>query len=66
MSRPIELKNPLWFHTPKGDARAHFMIADVEQDIVWVCFLQNGECWSFSNQDIRLMSNQTIGRVTEK
>lgn len=68
---------PLWFNTPKGEALAHFMIAETEMDIVWVCFQQGstasgnaaceaGECWSWSNQDVRAMSNQTIGRKVEK
>jgi len=63
VSRPLELKNPLWFNTPKGPARAHFLIADNEQDLLWICFLQDGVCWTFSNQDIRIMDNATIGRT---
>lgn len=63
MSQPIRVKPALWFHTPMGDARAHWMIVEEEQDILWICFMQDsGECRTFSNQNIRLMSNDTIGR----
>lgn len=62
----LELINPLWFHTPSGDARAHFLIAENEQDLLWVCFLQkDGKCFTFRNSQVRIMDNLTIGRVTD-
>lgn len=63
----IQLIEPLWFNTPKGQAVAHFMIdRGFEHDLEWVCFMQeNGECWTFSNQEIRIQKNITIGRIYE-
>lgn len=63
----IRLDPPIWLHTPKGEAMAHFLIAETEMDLVWVCFQQDtGECWSWSNQDVRAQSNLTIGRKIDK
>jgi hypothetical protein len=67
--RPLELRTPLWFLTPKGEARAYFLICDEEQDLLWICFIQSGpyagQCWTFRNSQIRIMPNETIGRVYE-
>lgn len=66
MQTHIQLNPPLWLDTPKGIALAHFMIDyGVEMDLVWVCFLQNGEIWCFDNSDVRAAKNITIGRRDE-
>lgn len=63
----LQLNEPLWFNTPKGEAVAHFLIdRGFEHDLEWVCFVtETGECWTFSNQDIRIQKNITIGRVNQ-
>lgn len=52
--------------TPKGKAWAHFLIDyGPEADIFWVCFLdENGESWTFSNREISMQTNITLGRKT--
>lgn len=50
--------------SPKGPCLAHFLIDNgIETDILWVCFQDNtGECWTWSNKDIRAQKNVTAGR----
>ena len=49
--------------TPKGKGIAHIVIDyGVEADLIWVVFQDNGECWSWRNQDIRAERNITYGR----
>lgn len=61
----IQLNPPLVFHTPKGKAVAHFLIDyGYEQDLMWVCFQhETGECWTWTNKDVRIESNLTLGRI---
>jgi hypothetical protein len=70
MAGMLRLEPPLWLHTPRGAARAFFLIdAGVDMDLMWVCFQHDapyaGECWTYSNWDIRIMSNKTMGMLTE-
>ena len=60
-----EIEKVLMFDTPKGKAIAHFILDyGSEADLIWVCFLQEtGECWCFSNKEIRIENNATLGRV---
>lgn len=53
---------PLW--TPRGYAQAHVLIDyGMDQDLQWVCFLvADGTCWTFRNQDVKLVENDTMGR----
>ena len=41
-----------------------FIVIDYSQehDLYFVCAMDNGEIWTLSNRDIRMQSNQTIGR----
>lgn len=59
---------PLPLKTPKGKAMAHFIIDyGFEHDLYWVCFQDDtGECWTWSNKDIRCRENITAGRVDIK
>lgn len=61
----LQLNPPLPFYTPKGPALAHFAIDyGAEHHILWVCFLNDGgSCWTFSNPDIRMETNFTMGRT---
>lgn len=49
--------------TPLGDAMAHFLLdCGPEHQLRWICFLDNGECWTFLNTEVRLNTNITEGR----
>lgn len=61
--QPVQLGEPLWFHTPKGKAHAIFFVyGGAEGDSVWVCAHENGQIWEFSHADVRLYDNVTLGR----
>ena len=61
-----QLNPPLPLITPKGKAWAHIVIDyGQEHDLLWVCFQdETGECWTFSNREVRIQENITIGRKT--
>ena len=61
----IRIDPPLPLDTPKGKAMAHFLIDyGVEHHLCWVCFQnETGECWTWSNKDVRLEVNPTMGRL---
>ncbi len=62
----LQLNPPLPVKTPKGDAVAHVLIDyGPEADIFWVCFQDNGECWTWANQDIRAQENITLRRIVK-
>ena len=60
----LQLDPPLPLETPKGSGFAHVLIDyGPEHDLYWTVFLdESGECWTFSNEDIRFCKNVTIGR----
>lgn len=64
----VQLNPALPLLTPLGKALAHFVIDyGIESDLYFVCFIDDtGECWTFSNKDIRADKNITYGRVYEK
>lgn len=59
-----ELKTPLPLITPKGKAFCHFIIDyGIEHHLMFVCFIDaTGECWTFSNPEIRIQHNETVNR----
>lgn len=59
-----ELRIPLPVVTPKGSGLAYFLLDyHLEHHLFWICFLdETGECWTFSNPDIRIQNNPSIGR----
>ena len=61
-----QLNPPLPLITPKGKAWAHIVIDyGQEHDLLWVCFQdETGECWTFSNREVRIQENITMGRKT--
>jgi hypothetical protein len=50
--------------TPKGSGQANFLIDyGMEHDLYWVVFIdESRECWTFSNRDVRVQQNLSIGR----
>ena len=61
----LQLNPPIPIYTPKGKAVAHILIDyGIEFDLVWVSFNHtDGQCWCWSNKDITIDKNITIGRV---
>jgi len=59
-----QLNPPIPLDTPKGAGQATFLLDyGLEHDLYWVVFLDDSrECWTFSNRDIRVQKNLTIGR----
>jgi len=59
-----QVSPPLPLVTPKGKGFAHFIIDEgVEHHIYWVVFLDDGgECWTFSNPEVRAQRNITLSR----
>jgi hypothetical protein len=61
----LQLNPPLPVVTPNGKALAHVLIDyGPEHDLLWVCFEENGQCWTWRNQEIRADRNITFGRNT--
>ena len=60
----LQLNPPLPVKTPKGKGIAHFLIDyGPESHLLWTVFVtETGECWTFSNPEIRAESNPTLGR----
>lgn len=60
----IQLSPSIPVTTPKGRALAIGWIDySEEHDILWICFQDDtGECWTWSNRDIRAQKNVTMGR----
>jgi len=63
----LQLDPPIPLDTPRGPGIAHLVIDyGLEQNLMWTVFLdENGECWTFSNPEIRAQKNITIGRTLE-
>jgi hypothetical protein len=60
----LQLIPPLPLTTPKGKGLAHFVIDyGPEHHLLWVCFQDDtGECWSWSNPDIKIQNNPSMHR----
>ncbi len=64
----LQLNPPLPVDTPKGPAYAHF-VTDYSQEhyLLFTCFLlDTGDCWMFTNRDVKLQQNVTMGVRTPK
>jgi hypothetical protein len=60
----LRLEPAIPLNTPKGYALAHFLqdMGD-ERDLVWICFHEDGQIWSWSNEDVRACKNMTLART---
>ena len=47
---------------------AHFLLDyGEEHHLFWICFQDDtGECWTWSNPEIKIQNNPTIGRIYGK
>ena len=61
----IQLDPTIPMETPKGPAKAHFLIDyGQEHHLIWVCFQNDtGECWTWSNPQIKIEENVTMMHV---
>ena len=60
----LRLDPPIPVACPRGKGFAHVLIdLGQEHDLQWVCFLDaTGECWTARNRDVRIQTNETMGR----
>ena len=60
-----QLNPPIPLNTPKGSGWAHLVLDySQEHDLLWVVFLdETRECWTFSNKEIKIDKNITLGRM---
>lgn len=61
----LQLNPPIPVETPKGPGMAHLVIDyGIEHNLFWVVFIDaTGECWTYTNPEIRAQKNVTLGRV---
>jgi len=64
----IQLNPTIPLDTPKGAAKAHFLIDyGQEHHLLFVCFQDDtGECWTFPNPQVKLQKNVSMMQRTEK
>lgn len=64
-SMMIQLQPPIPLETPRGSGLAHLVIDyGPEFSLLWSVFLDDsGECWTFTNEDVRAVKNITMGRT---
>ena len=60
----LQLNPPIPLYTPKGEGLALLVIDYVvDYDLMWVVGLkENNQLWTYSNKDVRLIENETLGR----
>ena len=61
----LQLDPTIPLETPKGPAKAHFLIDyGQEHHLLWVCFQDaTGECWTWPNPQVRLQENISMMQV---
>jgi hypothetical protein len=61
----LQLNPPIPLITPKRKGFAHLVIDySQEHDLIWVVFLDDsGECWSYSNKEVKIVYNETLRRA---
>ena len=64
----IQLNPTIPLDTPKGAAKAHFLIDyGQEHHLLFVCFQDDtGECWTFPNPQVKLQKNFSMMQRTGK
>ena len=64
----IQLDPTIPLETPKGSAKAHFLIDyGQEHNLLWVCFQNDtGECWAWPNSQVRLEENISMMQVRKR
>lgn len=63
MTEGFQLHTPLWMQTPRGAGLAQIYNSNgLEGDATWTVFLDNGQIFEFTNQEVCAHKNETIGR----
>ena len=64
----IQLDPTIPMDTPKGPAKAHFLIDyGQEHHLLWITFVDaTGECWTWPNPKIRLQENISMEQMRKK
>ncbi len=63
----LEIYQIIWLTTPRGTGLAKFLIDNgPEADLQWTVFLENGEVWTYGNEDVRAATNITLGRLLSR
>ena len=64
----IQLDPTIPMDTPKGPAKAHFLIDyGQEHHLLWITFIDaTGECWTWPNPKIRLQENVSMDQMRKK
>ena len=62
----IQLTPTIPLDTPKGSAKAHFLIDyGQEHHLLWVTFIDaTGECWTWDNRQVKLQANVSMNQRT--
>jgi hypothetical protein len=59
----LQLDPPLWLETPRGPGLAHVLTwPNIEHSLLWTVFLENGQVWTFPNEQVRAGRNFTADR----
>lgn len=61
MTTISRIQPPIELETPRGRARAHFLLDyGTDTSLVWVCFVRaTGECWCVRNEEVREVRDDT-------
>lgn len=61
MTTVARIQPPIELETPRGRARAHFLLDyGADTSLVWVCFVRaTGECWCVRNEEVREVRDDT-------
>jgi hypothetical protein len=64
----IQLDPTIPMDTPKGPAKAHFLIDyGQEHHLLWITFIDaTGECWTWPNPKIKLQANVSMDQVRKE
>jgi hypothetical protein len=64
----IQLDPTIPMDTPKGPAKAHFLIDyGQEHHLLWITFIDaTGECWTWPNPKVRLQENISMDQMRKK
>ncbi len=64
MIHELRVPLPIVHHASGRKGLAYFLIDyHVDHHLMWVCFMDNGECWTYQNPEIRLCENITMQRT---
>lgn len=61
----LQLNPPIWLETPKGPGLAHLVTwQSLEHSLYWTVFQENGQVWTWPNEQVRAFKNITAERLS--